>query len=180
MLFATAPIIVRGVVTAALSSAATAARRRSTPEGLLGPLTSGAWLQRRSTSSATGAPDVRDVRFCFALESPSFSPAYDKLPGAGLDFLLTSSGRSIRDILNRNETAKRMQELFVLKRVASLEPTALEERDGVYWPAEMPLHELVREHGIMPNNLGEVFVLAGPPRIGDRAFWRCCYGFFIS
>jgi hypothetical protein len=34
----------------------------------------------------------------------------------------------------------------------------------------MPLHELIREHGVMPNPNGNVFVLAGPARIGDRAY----------
>jgi hypothetical protein len=71
--------------------------------------------------------------------------------------------------MHRTNSANCIEALFVLRRVAGDEPTVLEERDGVYWPGEMPLYELIRKHGITPNPDGVVFVLAGPFRFGDRA-----------
>jgi hypothetical protein len=161
-----APIIARGVGAAAPFSVVAVARWRWNLAGLLDPSPFGALLQRRFASSTTGAPDVRDVRICIATKSLLYIPSLETAPGMNASDVLAYTGDRMAVTINDGSTT----DFWVPRRVAGGRPTALEERNGVYWPAEMPLHELIREHGITPNPNGEVFVLAGPLCIGDRAY----------
>ena len=162
----TAPIIARGVGATAPSSVAAAVIRCWNLAGLLEPSPLGVWPQRRFASLTTGVPDLRDVQFCLSNKSARYRPLKNIVPGVHLDDILSSTARQMEATINDPITT----DFWVPRRVACGLPTALEERDGMYWPMEMPLHELIREHGITPNSSGEIFVLAGPPRIGDRAY----------
>jgi hypothetical protein len=157
-------MLLRYVANASSSVANVAAQRWKTTERATS-LRMGAWLQLRFVSSATDTSGVRSIEFCMPYKSARYRPLKYAVPGVHLNDVLSSTAREMEVTINDPITTA----FWVPRRVASYEPTALEERDGVYWPAETPLHELIREHGITPNPYGEVFVLAGPARIGDRA-----------
>ncbi len=156
---AAAPIILRGVAGGSLPFFSA----HAAPQAIGGLRL----FALRFASSASSA-DVRDVLFCPATKQTSFEPLQDTIPDMRLGDAVSSSGTHVMRGLKRSGF-KDTASLYVLRSVACSSPTALEERDGVDWHEHLTLHEVLTKHAISPNKNGEVFVLAGPEKIGNRA-----------
>jgi hypothetical protein len=157
-------------VRAFTAAAATRGAAMPAPWGLPGvPLRPGVRvLYVRFASS-----DVRDALFCVAMHAPHYISERYVLADLPDGAARTSPGSKILGSIHSRDRMgfKDTQELLVVRSVAGCDPTAAEERDLVEWPKRLTLQEVMVQNKIAPNKDGEVFVLAGPARIGDRAFY---------
>ena len=116
---------------------------------------------------------VRNVKVCNAMGSATYTLSQKEIPNIPRGVKVEHLGSEVIDAINTpgTEQHKKTAALCVLRSVADFEPTALEERDIVDWPKGLTLREVLKKHAISPNKNGDVFVLAGPENIGNRAFY---------
>jgi hypothetical protein len=94
---------------------------------------------------------------------------------AALDALLNMTAEGLATTLHSGQMVPKAgaTRVYVLRRVAGMRPTPMEERNAVELPLKVTLRAFLSDpsNGITPNSYGDVFLLVGPPEVHGRASW---------